>query len=249
MREAANWAGKRYWLVGASAGLGAALARVMVKAGAHVVLSARPGQSLDALAQELGPSATALPMDVTNEASVAQAAYAAGAAGAIDGVVYLAGVYWPMAAQGWHPAQATAMVDVNLMGLMRVLGHVVPQMVARDQGHIVITGSLSAFRGLPGSVGYTASKAGALSLAECLYADLRRTGVRVQVVNPGFIKTRLTDKNDFAMPFIMTADHAAQRMFAHMQGRRFKASFPRRFAWVFRLGQLLPDALYFRLFS
>ena len=115
--------------------------------------------------------------------------------------------------------------------------------------HIVITSSLTAFRGLPGSIGYTASKAATLSLAECLYADLRKTGIRVQVALPGFIKTRLTDKNDFKMPFIMTADQAAQEMFELMCADTFKKSFPTAFSLLFRGSQLLPDWLYYRLFS
>ena len=242
----ADWSGKRYWLIGASDGLGAALARAMVAQGAQVVLSARSEAGLNALVADLGAQATALPMDVSDDRSVAQAF---ARAGRVDGVVFLAGVYWPMSARSWNAEQAIAMVDVNLTGLVRVLGHVVPQMVARDQGHIVIAASLSAYRGLPGSIGYTASKAGVLSIAECIYADLRRTGVRVQVVNPGFVKTRLTAKNDFAMPFLMTPPEAAGRMLAHMGRRRFKTAFPRTFAGIVRAAQILPDWLYFRLFS
>jgi short-subunit dehydrogenase len=132
---------------------------------------------------------------------------------------------------------------------MRVLGQVVPAMVARDAGHIVITSSLTGFRGLPGSIGYTASKAANMSLAECMYADLRKTGVDVQVANPGFIKTRLTDKNEFKMPFIMEPKAAAVAMFDHMNTTNFKTSFPTVFSWVFRVSQFLPDWAYFRIFG
>jgi short-subunit dehydrogenase len=158
-------------------------------------------------------------------------------------------VYWPFAAQEWDAEKATAMADINFTGLMRVMGEVVPQMVDRDAGHIVITGSLSGFRGLPGSIGYTAAKAATMSLAECMYADLRKTGVKVQVANPGFIKTRLTDKNTFNMPFIMEPEAAAREMFEHMNGDGFKKSFPMLFSWVFRGAQFLPDWLYYRIFS
>jgi len=171
------------------------------------------------------------------------------AVGQIDGLVLLAGVYWPFGADAWDADKAVAMADINFTGYLRVLGQVVPSMVARNVGHIVITSSLSGFRGLPGSIGYTASKAGTLSLAECMYADLRNTGVDVQVANPGFIKTRLTDKNDFKMPFLMRPEDAAQEMFDHMGTDRFKKSFPILFSWVFRLSQFLPDALYFRMFG
>ncbi|MCV6586427.1 MAG: SDR family NAD(P)-dependent oxidoreductase [Marinibacterium sp.] len=241
-----GWAGRRYWLVGASDGLGAALAHVLSDAGADLVLSARSADRLEALAADLPGPAQTVVMDVADDASVAQAA---AQVGDVDGMVFLAGVYWPMPATDWQSEQATAMADVNFTGLMRVLGQVVPQMVARDVGHIVITGSLSGFRGLPGAVGYAASKAGTMVLAESLYADLRRTGVRVQLANPGFIRTRLTDKNSFSMPFIMEPEEAAQIMFDHMNSARFKRSFPLGFSWLFRLAQFLPDWAYYRIFA
>jgi NADP-dependent 3-hydroxy acid dehydrogenase YdfG len=185
-------------------------------------------------------------IDVSDNDSVKAAA---ADVGRVDGVVFLAGVYWPFGAKDWDADQANAMADINFTGLMRVMGQVVPMMVERDAGHIVITSSLTGFRGLPGSIGYTASKAATMSLAECMYADLRKTGVQVQVVNPGFIKTQLTDKNDFTMPFMMSPDAAAAQMFEHMNTDGFKKSFPWLFSMVFRLSQFLPDWLYFRIFS
>ncbi|MEP1613147.1 MAG: SDR family NAD(P)-dependent oxidoreductase [Roseobacter sp.] len=241
-----TWSGKRYWLVGASDGLGAALARRLSHAGAHVIVSARSAEKLQAVVESLPGEGSFQVVDVSQDASIRAAVEAIGP---IDGVVYLAGVYWPFGAQAWDAKQATAMADINFTGLVRVMGQVVPQFVARNAGHIVVTGSLSGFRGLPGSIGYTASKAGTMSLAECMYADLRRTDVEVQVSNPGFIKTQLTDKNTFNMPFIMPPQEAAEHMFRHMNTTRFKQSFPTLFSWVFRGSQFLPDWLYFRLFS
>jgi len=240
-----EWLGKRYWLVGASEGLGAELARLMAAAGVDLVLSARNEARLAEVAASLPRKAQVLPCDVTDMASVAQAAQAAGE---IDGVVYLAGLYWPMTAGQTDTAKAVQMCDVNLTGAMRVLGEVVPAMVARNRGHVVITGSLAGFRGLPGAVGYAASKAGVMSLAESLYADLRGTGVKVQLVNPGFIRTRLTAQNDFNMPSIMDPDAAAREMFEHMTSDSFKKSFPFGFSLLFRLGQFLPDGLWYRMF-
>lgn len=237
---------KRYWLVGASDGLGAALAHKLNRTGAEVIVSARSEDKLAALVEELPGKASYQTIDVTDEESVKAAAQAVGQ---VDGVVYLAGAYWPFGARNWNAEQATAMADVNFTGLMRVMGRVVPDMVDRDSGHIVITSSLTGFRGLPGSIGYTASKAATMSLAECMYADLRKTGVQVQVINPGFIKTRLTDKNDFRMPFIMEPEAAAQQVIEHMGSDRFKKSFPWLFSLVFRVSQFLPDWLYFRVFS
>lgn len=241
-----QWQGKRYWLVGASDGLGAALAQLMSRSGAEVILSARSEDKLNALAAELPGKSSVQTIDISDDDSVKEAAKAVGE---IDGLVLLAGVYWPFGAKDWNADQATAMADINFTGFVRVLGQVVPQMVARDAGHIVITSSLTGFRGLPGSIGYTASKAATMSLAECMYADLRKTGVRVQVCNPGFIKTQLTDKNDFKMPFIMETETAAREVFEHMNDTAFKKSFPRLFSLVFRGANFLPDWLYYRIFS
>ena len=241
-----DWQGKTYWLVGASDGLGAALAHQLSRTGVEVILSARSEDKLTELAQALPGRARVRVLDVTDDADVAQAAKDVGP---IDGLVYLAGAYWPFAAQEWQAEHGVTMADVNFTGLMRVLGQVVPEMVARDHGHIVITSSLTAYRGLPGSIGYTASKAATLSLAESMHADLRKTGVKVQVINPGFIRTQLTDKNDFKMPFLMEPEAAAQQVVEHMSGSSFKKSFPFGFSLFFRLAQFLPDGIYYRLFG
>ena len=165
-----DFRGKRYWLVGASEGLGLALARQLSAAGAELVLSARNEDTLRTAAAGLPDNATILPIDVGSSESVAQAA---ARLPDLDGMVFLAGVYWPMRAQDWNADQAEAMANINFTGAVRVVTAALPAMVARDKGHIVITGSLSGFRGLPGAIGYAASKAGTMVLAESLYADLR----------------------------------------------------------------------------
>jgi NADP-dependent 3-hydroxy acid dehydrogenase YdfG len=232
--------------VGASEGLGQALAQIMSRAGVEVIVSARNSDRLAQVVAELPGPARAVPVDVASDASVTAAA---AEVGEIDGVVFLAGLYWPMKAQDWDAARVTQMCDVNLTGCARVIGAVMPQFAARGAGHVVITGSLSGFRGLPGAIGYAASKAGTMALAESMYADLRGSGIKVQVANPGFIRTRLTEKNDFSMPFLMQPDQAAQAMWEHMNSDAFKRSFPMVFSWLFRLSQFLPDWAYYRLFA
>ena len=241
-----QWNGKRYWLVGASEGLGRELAKLMAKAGAEVIVSARSEGRLKSLVSELGSPASYVTVDVSDMKAVKDAAKEVGQ---IDGVVYLAGVYWPMKASEWDNEKADLMAQVNYLGASRVVGEVIGPMIEKGAGHIVLTGSLSGFRGLPGAIGYSASKAGLMALAESMQADLRTHAVQVQVANPGFIKTRLTEKNDFQMPFIMEPEEAAQAMFDHMNTGNFKKSFPMVFSWVFRLSQFLPDWAYFRLFG
>jgi len=240
------WQGKRYWLIGASEGLGREVAMSLSRAGAEVIVSARNAARLDELVSVLPGRASAVPLDVTDSAAVQAAA---AQIGRLDGMVYLAGVYWPMKSTDWNPKQAEEMADINFMGALRAVGAVLPAMLAQGSGHIVLTGSLSGFRGLPGAIGYGASKAGLMHLAESMQADLRHSPVQVQLINPGFIKTRLTDKNDFAMPFIMEPEAAAQEFFEHMNDDAFKKSFPFLFSLVFRISQFMPDWLYYRLFG
>jgi NAD(P)-dependent dehydrogenase (short-subunit alcohol dehydrogenase family) len=241
-----SFSGKTYWLVGASEGLGRALAQQLAAAGATVIVSARNAEALQDLAASLPNNARAVAVDVADRASVVAAAEQVGP---VDGLVWLAGVYWPMPAQEWNAEQVEAMCDINLTGAARVLGQVVPGMVKRGKGHVVITGSLSGYRGLPGSIGYSSSKAGVMHLAEAMYCDLRGTGVDIQLANPGFIRTRLTAKNDFKMPFLMEPEQAASEMMTLMRSDKFQRAFPRLFSLFFRGGNFLPDWAYYRIFA
>lgn len=237
-------AGQIWWIVGASEGLGRELALSLARGGAKVTVSARNLERLQAVAAQ-SDRITPVAVDVTDAASVQAACDRVGVP---DGILYCAGAYAPMGARAWQPELSVAIAEVNFIGALRVLGHVVPAMAARGAGQVVLIGSLAGFRGLPDAIGYGASKAALMHLAENLRADLRGTGVRVQVINPGFIRTRLTAQNDFAMPQIMPPDAAARHVLAAMQSGRFSTSFPAPFAWLFRLGRYLPLGLFQRLF-
>ncbi|WP_224816297.1 SDR family oxidoreductase [Hasllibacter sp. MH4015] len=240
-----DWSGKKYWLVGASEGLGRSLAHIMSRSGVELVLSARSTDRLEELAAELPGASSIVPVDISDRNSVEDAA---AEIGAVDGMVFLAGVYSPMKAQDWDADKVEQMFDINLTGAARVVGQVIGKMVEADKGHIVLIGSLSAYRGLPGAIGYSASKAGLMALAESMHGDLKATGVEVQIANPGFIKTRLTEQNDFDMPFIMEPDAAAQEVFEHMNDDSFHKAFPFGFGLVFRLSRFLPTSIYEWLF-
>ena len=240
-----NLDGQRIWIVGASAGLGAALARALSEKGARLVLSARSEEPLQELAAKLG-GADVIPFDVTDRAATEAAA---AKAGEVDTLIYCAGFYEPLAATEWDADAVLTMGDTNFMGALRVLGAALPPMLKRGTGRIVLVGSLSGFRGLPGALGYGASKAGLMHLAENLRADLKGTGVSVQRVNPGFIATRLTEKNDFDMPQIMSPEDAARRIRRAMESDRFSTSFPTPFAWLFTWARILPLGLWQRIFG
>ncbi|MGH1414545.1 MAG: SDR family NAD(P)-dependent oxidoreductase [Pelagimonas sp.] len=234
--------GRTYWLVGASEGLGREIAKGLDRQGANVILSARSVRRLQDLAREL-QRARVVETDVTDADSVRRAAEHIGA---IDGVIYNAGAYDPMPTQAWDSNAALRMVEVNFNGALRVLGHVVPTFVKSGRGDITLIGSLAGYRGLPAAIGYGASKAALINLAETMRFDLKDSGVTVRIVNPGFIKTRLTQKNSFSMPQLMEAEKAADHVLKAMQSTRFRTDFPRPFSWVIKALHLLPDVVVYR---
>ncbi len=243
-------AGKHFWLIGASAGIGRCLALRLARAGTAVTVSARDGEALARLLGEMAPVQTsrgghsALPIDVTDSAGTMQAAHSMTA---VDGVIYCAGAYEPMSARQPDVAALETMVHVNLMGALRVLAPCVPAFCRRGSGHILLVGSLSGYRGLPNAWGYGATKAALIHVAENLRCDLRTSGILVQICNPGFVATRLTDKNHFHMPFIMTPQSAAEHIVRGMARGRFEIAFPLAMTIAMKLLAALPAPLYFRL--
>ena len=240
-----EWSKKRYWIVGASEGLGLALAKKMSEAGASLVLTARNEARLKKIAASLPNKAEVLPLDITNLAAVKKSAKILKN---LDGFVFLAGAYWPMSAQEWDIGKVTKMVNVNLIGALHTLEVILPMFIEKNRGHLVFTGSLAGYRGLPAALGYGSSKAAIANLSETLRYDLKETSIKVQLINPGFIKTRLTDKNQFKMPQIMAPEDAADKMFSNMNKNNFSSSFPAPFSWLFRVSRVLPDSIYFKLF-
>ncbi len=245
-------AGRRFWLIGASAGIGRQLALRLAEEGAAVAASARDGKALEELVAEMAPVRTArgghaaVRLDVTDPAGASEAF---GEVGEVDGVIYCAGAYEPMSARRPDLPALRNIVNVNLTGALIVLAACVPAFCRRGAGRILLVGSLAGYRGLPGAWGYGATKAALIHLAENLRCDLRGSGVGVQVCNPGFVATRLTDKNRFRMPFLLSPEAAAERIVRGMNRNRFEIAFPFAMATAFRLLAALPRPLYFPLLS
>ncbi|MGB4228449.1 MAG: SDR family NAD(P)-dependent oxidoreductase [Candidatus Dechloromonas phosphoritropha] len=238
-----GWSGKRVWLVGASSGIGAALARELAGRGARVALSARSVDKLRALAIE---NALLLPCDATDTASLATARASLLAAWrGIDLVIYLAGDYVPMRAADFDLVVAERVVTVNFNGAMRLTAAVLPDL--RAGGGIVFVASVAGYRGLPKALAYGPGKAALIHFAECLHLDLAPQGIGVWVVNPGFVATQLTAKNDFAMPALLTPGDAALATVDGLKTGKFEVHFPKRFTRVMKLLALLPYGLNFPL--
>lgn len=242
--------GKKIWLLGASEGIGEALAKQLANSGAQLALSARNEEKLKALAKSLyGTGHIALPLDVTKHETVEKAWHDLTERwGSIDTVIYNAGTYDPVSAKEFNLQKAEHMLDVNFRGALRVLDSVLPGFVSRKAGHIVLVGSVAGYRGLPKAVGYGASKAALNHLAQNLRVDLD-PGTKVQIVNPGFVRTRLTDQNDFHMPFMLEVDDAAGRIVSGMNSSLFEIHFPHRFSLMLKALGLLPIEIYFWLIN
>ncbi len=243
---------KNAWITGASSGIGRALALALARGGVAVAASARSRDGLESLAAEAGPGAARIlpaPLDVTDRAAVNAAAEAAIRVfgGPPDLAVLNAGTYLPMSAADFDAERYRVHVEVNLMGTVHMLEALLPAYLAARRGQIAIVSSVAGYRGLPTAAAYGATKAALINLAESLKHDLDRAGVKLQLVNPGFVKTPLTDKNDFHMPFLMPVDKAVASMIAGLKTSRFEITFPRRFTWQLKLLRLLPYRFYFGL--
>ena len=236
--------GKKYWIIGASEGLGRELSIQLSNLGVKLIISARNETRLNELSSLT--KAKVLALDVLNIDAINQASKSVGI---IDGIIYVAGDYTPLNSTTWNVEEVDKMIAVNFTGAAKVLGFIVPKFLKQNNGHIVMIGSLSGFRGLPNAIGYGASKAAMMHLAENIKADLYKSPIKIQLINPGFIKTRLTEKNNFKMPFIMSVEDAAKRVIIAMNSNRFQTNFPLIFSLLFRASNLLPAFIYFWLFS
>ena len=231
----------RVWVTGAGSGIGEALALRLAAGGADVFASGRRVEPLEALAQRQ-QSIVARPLDVTDRDAVARTV---AGMGVVDTAILCAGLHTPTPAQSFDTATVRMLVETNLMGCVHCAEALLPGMLARRSGHVVLVASMAGYRGLPTSAGYSASKAGVIALAELLKLDLDGSGVRISLVNPGFVDTPLTRRNPFPMPDIVTAEAAAAAIERGLASGRFETAFPFRFAMAMKVLRLLPDRLYF----
>lgn len=242
-----DWFGRRVWLLGASSGIGAALARALLAKGARVAVSARSPGKLVAVVGN-APGGLVLPCDATDaDALAAASARLVSEWGGIDLAIYVAGDYVPMRAWELDLAKARRMLAVNLDGALAFAACVVPQLLRQQSGEIAFVASVAGYRGLPKSLIYGPSKAALINFAEALALDLQPRGVSVRVINPGFVATPLTAQNDFAMPALQTPEQAAEAILDGYRSSAFEIHFPKRFTRFMKLLSLLPARLYFPL--
>jgi NAD(P)-dependent dehydrogenase (short-subunit alcohol dehydrogenase family) len=217
------------WVTGAGTGIGRGIAKRLAEDGWRVAISARTARDLDSLVMEAPDRIAAFQLDVTD----AKAADATGRAieaslGPVDLAILNAGSYFPTTAEKFSVENFRRTVDLNLMGTVNCMGPIVPGMVARRRGHIAIMGSQTAFVGMPTAASYGATKAALNSMAEAFKPDFDRYGVTMTIINPGFVKTPLTARNTFPMPFLMDLDDAIDIILRGLEQKKFAINFPWR---------------------
>lgn len=245
---------KNILITGASSGLGEALALAYSMAGVTLFLSGRHAERLEAVARQTrqrGAKTETAVLDVTDEQAMKEWIERADDLAPLDLVIANAGVSAGTGKGEESEAQAKEIFATNLYGVFYTIWPIVERMKKRGQGQIALMSSLAGFRGIPGAPSYAASKAAVRVYGEALRGELATHGVKVNVICPGFVKTRMTDVNDFPMPFLMSAERAAQIMKRGMASNKPRIAYPWQMAAVVGLLTALQlrwtDALFAKL--
>lgn len=242
-----HFLGKRVWVIGASSGIGEACAKALLLQGAKVALSSRRAERLNQIALNGDANqALVIPLDVTSDEQL-QAGYKTilNTWGGVDLLLFVSGMYIPLRADNFDIQIAEKTIDANLLGPMRAVALVTPEMLKAHSGHIAIVGSVAGYSGLPKALAYGPSKAAIINFCENLYYDLLPTGVSVHMISPGFVATEATAQNDFEMPALISAEVAAQEILSGIQKGEFDIHFPKRFSRFLKFLRILPYPIYF----
>jgi short-subunit dehydrogenase len=243
-----DWANKVVLITGASSGIGRGVAVELARRGAAAGLLARRAELLHEVVAEIeanGGRALALTCDVTNAAAVRAAADQLSTSfGPIDVLVANAGVASADQAEELEAEQIAGLINVNVIGVVNSVTAVLGGMVARGRGQLVAISSLAAYRGLPKSAAYCASKAAVSAFFESLRLDLEPKGIAVTIIHPGFIKTPLTAGRKAQMPFLMELDDAVEKIVRAIEKRKKSYAFPWQLATIVRAGMLMPIFMY-----
>ncbi|TRL36361.1 SDR family NAD(P)-dependent oxidoreductase [Rhizobium straminoryzae] len=240
--------GKLAWITGASTGIGRAVAERLVRDGWRVAVSARSADMLEAFAAAHPGRVLAYPLDVTDrEATLTVGDRIRAEHGPIDLALFSAGTYKRDSVRQFDSRDLATTINLNVLGTAQAMEAVIPAMVARRSGEIAVIASVAGLVGLPGGGFYGATKAALNNLCQSLAPELAREGVRLRIINPGFVETPLTAKNDFPMPFLISSEQAADAIVAGLKQDRFEIIFPWKMALAIKLLSLLPYGLFFRV--
>lgn len=241
------------WITGGSTGIGRAVALHLVREGYTVAITARDEEEMASVRDSAGGLAgkiVAYPCDVTDEAGMEKTVAAIERdAGPIVLAIFNAGTFLPARGERLETTNLVRTFEINLFGVIYGLVPVVDRMRERGHGQVAITGSVTAYFGLPSAAAYGATKAALNNMAEALRFDFEKMNIRIQMMNPGFVDTPLTKKNSFPMPSLMTVEKAADSYVKGLKSGGFETTFPRRFTWQLKILRRLPKELVFRILN
>ena len=235
---------KKIWITGASSGIGKALAEKFAAEGWKVAASARRKEILDKMSGH--ENIFSYPLDVTNQDQIKNSfEEIIKDFNGLNLCVFSSGTYDPKLEQEINIEQNKFVMETNFFGVLYCIKTVESYFKNKKDGHISIVSSIAAYRGLPNSSGYGPSKAALTNLTESLYFDFKKYNVRISLVSPGFIKTPLTDKNEFPMPFIKSPEFAAEKMFNGLtKSKAFEIHFPKALTILLKIFRILPYKIY-----
>ena len=239
---------KTIWITGASSGIGKSLALKFANEGWQVAASARREDLLNQLS-ESNQNISPFPLDVTSRENCEEIfEKIKNKFENIDTCFFSTGTWDPKKEKEIDIDQMKKVMEVNFFGTLNCIKAVEMYFKEKKNGDISIVSSIAGYRGLPNSTGYGASKAALNNLAESLYFDFGRYNVRVSLISPGFIKTPMTDKNQFKMPFLKTPEFAAEKIYNGLiNGSSFEIDFPKELTLILKFLKILPDSVYFKL--
>lgn len=243
---------KTCWLIGASSGIGYELAKKFALNNYDVIISARSLDKLQQLKSEIAalnsPDCGQIfveKIDVEDYNSVTQCWQNINkVVKDIDLVIFASAIYERMALQDFNLEVAKKIMHVNFDGFLHILNIIFPYFKNQKKGHIAVIASVAGYRGLPQSMTYGAAKSALINLCEGIYPELLTHNINLSIINPGFVKTQLTAKNNFAMPFIIDANAASNRIFLGIVNKKFEIDFPKRFTLILKFLRILPNFLY-----
>ena len=235
---------KKVWITGASSGIGKAVAEKFANEGWKVAISARRKEILDDMANN--KNLFSYPLDVTNQEQVNNVfKKIIDDFGEINLCIFSSGTYDPKNEQAINVEKIKNVINVNFIGVVNCVKSVESYFKKKRSGQISIVSSIAGYRGLPNSSGYGPSKAALTNFTESIFFDFKKFNVNVSVVSPGFIKTPLTDKNEFKMPFLETPEFAAKKIFNGLiKNKSFEIHFPKPLTLLLKFFRILPYKIY-----
>ena len=235
-------------IIGGTFGIGYELSKIYLKKSKNLIILGRNDEKLNEISKEFSNSQTNVitkKLDVTSIEQCKQTLTSIiDELGSLDLIIYSSGFYKPNNTFDVDLDLYRKTIEVNFMGLINVMSVILPFLKKQQKGHIAMISSLAGFFGLPNSSGYGPSKAAMMNYSESIYNDCKKNNIHVSIINPGFIKTRLTEQNKFKMPFLMSAEEAAKIIYNGLEKKKYDITFPFMMSLIFKTLRILPKPVF-----